>query len=303
NVTWGGSVLWATDPAENERLRTIAGWVEGLEIDGLPYAARTLDAAEFARICGSCIDPGAMTAGIHSPIDGHVDPVWVTLRFLDQARLAGAKVIFPCEVQQFEHRGNRLAGVVTTQGKFALDRVVIASGADSPRLTSMLGYQLPLLHSPGMTAHSVDMPSFTKMAFNGPDRTGFKQLPTGEIVAEVNYGSPPDLPQHAQILKETIPYPSKALEKRHAEIVFSRVSKYFTCARAATPREVRLGFRPMPKDRNPVMGAVPGTEDVYLAVTREGVSLAAIVGRYVTQELLTGTPAEMFAPYRPTRFL
>ncbi|MGH8211580.1 MAG: NAD(P)/FAD-dependent oxidoreductase, partial [Steroidobacteraceae bacterium] len=257
-VTWGGIVNWTTDPAEDQQIRTSAAWVDGLPVDGLPYAVRMLDAAEFARICGPCIDPGGpITSGYYSPIDGHVDPVWVTLRFLDRARLAGANILYPCEVQHFELRRNRLTGIVTTRGKFALDRLVIAAGVDIPSLTAMVGYRLPMIHSPGMTAHSVQMPSFTKIAFNAPGKNSFKQLPNGRIVAETNYGSPPHIPAHAQILKETIPYPSEALKKWHGEYVFGQISKYFKCARGAMLSQVRLGFRPIPKDGFPCVGTLP----------------------------------------------
>ena len=37
-------------------------------------------------------------------------------------------------------------------------------------------------------------------------------------------------------------------------------------------------------------------------VTHSGVSLAPILGRYVSEEVLTGSPVDSLAPYRPTRF-
>ncbi|MGH7880679.1 MAG: NAD(P)/FAD-dependent oxidoreductase, partial [Candidatus Binataceae bacterium] len=150
---------------------------------------------------------------------------------------------------------------------------------------------------------SVQMPLFTKMTYNAPGRRRLKQLPNGRIVAETNYGRPPDIPAHVQILKETIPFPSKALEKIHGERIFADISKDFKCARGATLSAIKLGFRPLPKDGFPVVGTVPGAADIYVATTHQGVSLAPIMGRFVTQELLTGSLVDMLAPYRPERFL
>jgi len=65
---------------------------------------------------------------------------------------------------------------------------------------------------------------------------------------------------------------------------------------------VTLGFRPMPTDGFPIVGAVPGTADLYVTVSHSGVTLAPILGEHVTRELLDGQHVEELAPYRPDRF-
>ena len=42
--------------------------------------------------------------------------------------------------------------------------------------------------------------------------------------------------------------------------------------------------------------------EFFHAVTHSGVTLAPIVGRLTAQEVLSGSRAELFAPYRPERF-
>ena len=49
-------------------------------------------------------------------------------------------------------------------------------------------------------------------------------------------------------------------------------------------------------------GRLPGASDVYVTVTHSGVTLAPILGRYVTQEVMTGSRVEALAPFRPERF-
>ena len=39
-----------------------------------------------------------------------------------------------------------------------------------------------------------------------------------------------------------------------------------------------------------------------MVVTHSGVTLAPILGRYVTQEVMSGSRVEAFAPFRPERF-
>ena len=54
--------------------------------------------------------------------------------------------------------------------------------------------------------------------------------------------------------------------------------------------------------RYPVVGALPATPDVHVAVTHSGVTLAPILGRWVSAEVMDGTRTEALAPYRPERF-
>jgi glycine/D-amino acid oxidase-like deaminating enzyme len=58
----------------------------------------------------------------------------------------------------------------------------------------------------------------------------------------------------------------------------------------------------MPLDEFPVLGALPGLADLYVAVTHSGVTLAPAIGRLTTEEILNDSRSEMLAPYRPERF-
>ena len=58
----------------------------------------------------------------------------------------------------------------------------------------------------------------------------------------------------------------------------------------------------MPSDELPVMGSLPTCPTIHVAVTHSGVTLAPVVGRLTAEEVLNGSRAELFAPYRPERF-
>jgi glycine/D-amino acid oxidase-like deaminating enzyme len=47
---------------------------------------------------------------------------------------------------------------------------------------------------------------------------------------------------------------------------------------------------------------VPGLDSLYLAVTHKGVTLAPVPGRLVADEIATGEPEWLLAPFRPGRF-
>lgn len=57
---------------------------------------------------------------------------------------------------------------------------------------------------------------------------------------------------------------------------------------------------PYPLDGHPIVGWLPGLENVYVAVTHSGATLGPLLGRLVAAEVL-GEPQEMLQHYRPDR--
>ena len=65
--------------------------------------------------------------------------------------------------------------------------------------------------------------------------------------------------------------------------------------------DVYIGWRPLPLDGHPVIGASPAVPSAYIAIAHSGVTLAPIIGKLAAQELLTGRASERLADYRPIR--
>jgi glycine/D-amino acid oxidase-like deaminating enzyme len=294
-ITWGGYLNWTDASSEADSLREYAA-----SVAGTPCAWRALSPAAVTQL-NPAVAPGAITAAYFSTIDGHLDPVWVTWRLLDRAKLLGAKLVYPCEVTGFDFRGHRLAAVSTTRGRFAADRVVVAAGVDTPRLLSWAGFSLRLRHAPGILTHSLPIADATRMVCDAPRGIEFKQSANGRIVG-TDAVAPPDTPAHREIRDHAVDFPDENLRTAHGTRILERISTYLPAAKAATYDFLTLGFRPMPLDGFPVVGALPGVSDLYVAVTHSGVTLAPILGRYVTRELLGGEIVEPLAPYRPSRF-
>ncbi len=294
-VTWGGYINWAGSEAEAAQVLAAAAM-----LDGTPYEVRRIDAAEFRRL-SPAIEPGPLAAAFYSPFAGHVDPVRLTYRMLARAHALGVEARYPCEVLGVELRGERLTGVRTSRGPVALERLVIAAGVDSPALLATLGYRLPLRHAPGILAHSVPLPLVTRLVYDGPDELEFKQMASGSLVGELHF-EPPDIPVHREIRAHRTDFPDAQLRAAHGQRILERIAAVMPRARGARLERLTLGFRPMPADGFPVVGPVPGAAGVHMAVTHSGITLAAILGRHVSGELLSGEPAPELAPYRPTRF-
>jgi len=67
---------------------------------------------------------------------------------------------------------------------------------------------------------------------------------------------------------------------------------------------VMLANRPMPEDGLPAVGSI-GPDGLYVATMHSGITLAALMGELVTEEILQGvsnSTNDLLAPYRPQRF-
>lgn len=294
NITWGGAVHWAMTLAEAERMKA-----DVAEFSQAGYDARIIDADRLAGLSPNVRLGQFRTAMINSP-DGHVDPVHATERLLATAKLQGAEIVHPCEVRELRVRGQRLTGVSTSTGDYSLDRLVIAGGVDTPVLATQAGYDLSLLHAPGILLHTRPLSPVVGRVFESPDMY-FKQNPDGRIVGnDASYA--PDIPVHEGILEGPADMPEE-IRRMHGERILAKIREKVPAAGDADYDHLTLGYRPMPEDRLPVVGFSPGNPNVYISVMHSGVTLAAIMGRYISYEIMQDDPIDELAPYRPDRFV
>jgi glycine/D-amino acid oxidase-like deaminating enzyme len=293
-ITWGGYLTWAQGGADLATIRSDLS-----DFATTPHPLRRVDAVEFARL-SPLTTPGPFELATFSSIDGQLDPVWVTHRFLDAAKNHGAKVIYPCEVTAPIVRGSRLRGVQTSRGEFRLDRLIVAGGTETARLAGLFNFKLPMKHDPGVLVHTMPVPDVTKIIHGGPNMLSFKQMSNGCLVG-TDATSPPDIPAHAGIRTGAADFP-EPIRAMHGERIIARIATVLPAARNATYNKLTLGYRPVPLDGLPVVGGLPDIPDVYVAVMHSGVTLAPIMGRYVARELIEGASVADLAPYRPTRF-
>lgn len=92
------------------------------------------------------------------------------------------------------------------------------------------------------------------------------------------------------------------LRQMHGERILDKIKSNLHGAEDATYDHLTIGYRPMPQDRLPIVGFSPGNSDVYIAVMHSGVTLAAIMGRYISHEIMSNDLIDELAPYRPSRF-
>lgn len=293
DITWGGAIHWAVNSAEAERMKATVA-----EFDQAGYAARMISRDELAKLAPN-LNLGSFDAASFNALDGHMDPVHTTRKLLDQAKHLGADIVYPCEVTQLQFNGDRLSGVATTAGTYSLDRLVIAGGVDTPKLAAQAGYTPPLIHAPGILVHTKRTKPLLGRVAETP-HIYFKQHRDGRILGTDGYYAP-DIPAHQGILQgpQEMAY---ELRQMHGERILDKIKGKLHGAADAAYDHLTIGYRPMPQDRLPIVGFSPGNADVYIAVMHSGVTLAAIMGRYISYEITSNKLIDELAPYRPDRF-
>lgn len=295
-VVWGGYIDWAESPAEVRDLEALAAMLEGT-----PNAVERLDRERF-RVLSPAVQPGGFAAAFYSAIDGHADPVAVTRRFVVQAQRHGAVLRPETTVTAIETRGGRVTGVVTDSGIAPADQLVVAAGVDTPAVLAHLGATLTLRHAPGILAHSSPTRIVTRRVYDGAGGLEFKQMADGRIVG-TDSEQVPDLPVHAQIRARRIDFPDDALRRAHGDRILAKLAAVMPAARSVSLETLTLGFRVLPTDGLPIVGALPEVANAYVVATHSGVTLAPLMGNLATREILTAYRDPMLAPYRPARML
>lgn len=291
-IVWGGYVGFTDRESDRGRMakqsRTLAE---------AGHPTRSLTIQELKRI-SPAIDPGNLLEATYSELGGHVDPVYATKRFLEAAKAAGARIVYPCPVTAIEPTTSGVA-VVTSRGRKTFDRLLVATGVEAPTLLQPLGYTPQLNHSPGALVHSKPLPILSRMVYDGPGALEWKQAANGSIVG-LEASLPPQLPVHEQIRREMMEFPP-GIAEMHGTRILSKFAKYMPGLANAQLDYMTLGFRPMPTDGFPIVGPVPGVDNVSICVTHSGVSLAALLGDFMATELVNGGEEAVLAPYRPSR--
>lgn len=278
-LQWGGSVYWRDESAAAEKL-----WSTLRICQEWGYPGHRLDERELRALLPNA-SVGRVEGAVVYEEEGVVDPVGAVRVLLDRAKALGATLKFPIEVTGIEVAGDRVQGVMTSEGNIAADTVVIAAGVGSQWLASSLGVKLPLTASTGTLIHTAPQPKLLDSVVFAPSST-LKQSVDGRIVSSSGHEGSSD---------------GGSLQQQGQRIL-ANAARYFPTLADAKVERVSNGLRVLPQDGLPVLGYAPKIGNLYLAVTHSGITLAPALGQLATQEILDGIAPDVLAPFRPSRF-
>lgn len=233
---------------------------------------------------------GRFARAVFHPDCHHVGDPQVYVRALGEHLLNQGAACVTEEVLGFEMQGDRVRAVRTPSGAMTADTVVVAAGAWSRKLASMLGCNIPLDTERGY--HVMLDVSACKTRLHHPLYWAEKSIviaPMGDLLrvtSSVEFAGLQGAPDFDLVLR-CVP----------------DVQKLLPGARPI-PNSAWLGFRPSLPDSIPVIGSVPAVENAILAFGHGhlGLTLGPITGKLVGSLLDDESPPLSLAPFSPGRF-
>lgn len=274
-ASWGG-------PEATQRMEA--------ELLQLGYPFQRLTPQEAAAVEPAVHPPSVDGPVLYFPQERWTDADLLAQALVRRAVAQGAQVHTGCSVREVRTVNGRVEGVSTRDGFIPTRTVLVAAGTASVGLLAPLGFRLPLERAIGIVIYTSPVPGLVRHAIYPGT---YHIHPTGD--GRLVLGS---IPYDRLVCEETESTPPPSWTER----LMDEARRDIPALRSATVEELRIGVRPMPKDGLPIIGPVPGVEGVYVAVMHSAVTLGALVGQTVAQELATGRPSPLLEPYRPTRF-
>lgn len=222
-------------------------------------------------------------AGTYSPNDGHANPILTTHAFADATRRKGGSIRTGTRVASIELEGGRITGVRLENGTIACDWLVIAAGLWSPLLASPLGIDLPITaFAPQMIATNPMPPLLRQVLGARSRRLSLKQIPSGNYV--IGGGWPGDVDLAAGVA--TARQESIIGSIRDSAAIWPELER-------AVVERVWVGVEALAADEVPILGPLPGIDNVTVAAgfSGHGFALSPIIGQVIAELIVEGTPS------------
>ncbi|MGH2757799.1 MAG: NAD(P)/FAD-dependent oxidoreductase [Actinomycetota bacterium] len=280
-VRFPGELRWAES---NEAAGHLTSLIERATARGYPVHWASNEEVKKHEPAGR---PGAILAASFAPQDGQGDP----LRGIDV--LQGA----------FAESGGTIAvgrasliieesGVTVRVGNDRVEAstVVIAAGAETTALLERLAWEIPMDPSPGLLAVTEPVEPFlvgTVYVYpKGDTPVHLRQRADGRVI----------IGERAQ--DEVAKNPTM----EHARLLLREAYRSFPALEATGVDHFTVEWRPMPRDKMPIVGPLPGLSSLYVATGHSGVTIAPALGQFITKEIIDGVEQDRLRPFRPARF-
>jgi D-amino-acid dehydrogenase len=251
-------------------------------------APQVLTGAELAER-EPALNPG-LAGGIYFPHERHVRPDSLVGGLAHRCRDLGARFIEHTPVRDVVRRGPIVRSVITPGGSFEADHVLLAAGAHCAPLAQLFGVAVPVWPGKGYSIDYSPSPVPLKAIVN---------LCDAKVAVTPLDG--------ALRLAGTMEFAGldNEINQPRVSAIRAAAGRYFVDWPDPTPGPAWAGARPMTPDGMPIIGALPGTSNAWIATGHGmlGVTMGPPTGRAIADAIDAGSTPELLAPFSPRRFL
>ncbi len=227
---------------------------------------------------------------VHFTGDAHLDPAKLH-DFLKRHLLArGVRLIGQAEVERFAHSNGRITHVVTNQGEFACDQLVVCAGAWSGKVARLLGLKLPMLSGKGYSFMQNNQPAIRTPAILTEQKVAV--TPFG---AQVRFGGTMEITDT-----------DHRVNPKRVQGIYESISRYYTGFTPTPPAAETIwsGLRPCSPDGMPYIGPTARWQNVHFGTGHGmmGISLAPATGLLLAEQLRQKQPSLLTDAFSPDRY-
>lgn len=251
--------------------------------------ASLLDAAQLARISPH-LSPDLIGAEF-CPMEGKINPLRATFVVNKLARASGARFQRGTDVTAIEPLTQGGYRVHTSRGVIDARRIINAAGAWAGKVAEMVGTEIPVKGAPlQMIVTEGAPPLIDHLIAHAGRHLSLKQTAHGSLLIGGGWsaGFNPAMRMN-QSLRESIEGNLWVANK-----VLPALSSLHM-VRSWAGMNINI-------DGAPIIGELPGTPGFYNAVTSNGYTLAPVVARSLSQQIVNGSSDINLAPFHISRF-
>lgn len=189
---------------------------------------------------------------------------------------------------------DRVYGVMTDDGPYKADEVILASGNGTPALLESIGTEFEMKPTNGLLVTTQKLPKFLPYLLTAPDYH-VRQTANGNLLIGGTFHHNQSL-ENGQNLQDA------------ASVLLSIVERALKCPVPLEVESYSLGQRVIPKGGLPKIGRIQCLgrgviSGLYVAVMHSGISNVAAVAEQGILEITTGLPSHLLEPFRPENIL
>jgi D-amino-acid dehydrogenase len=211
----------------------------------------------------------------HYEIDAHLRPDKLMLAWRRALEAEGVEIREKCTLLDLNVSGGRAHRISTSQGELDAEQIVIATGAWTRQLASLLRCSIPIQPGKG---YSLTMPRPARCP-RFPMIFEEHRVAITPLTSTYRIGSTMEFAGY-----------NTSLNPARLSLLRDTAALYLHEPLAEPVIESWYGWRPMTPDSLPLVGRVPALENVYVAAGHGmlGVSMSPATGRLIA-ELISGT--------------